>query len=135
MMVGEGPAIREDKMSILLAFEDGSVGTVNYFANGSKRYPKEMLQVYSDGRVISMENFRVTRGYGFKGFKKFKTARQDKGHTAEIAAFVQRVKEGGEPLIRFEQLKNVTQASFAAVKSARERVYVHIGGNSTNESM
>ena len=120
MMVGEGPAVREDKMSILLAFEDGSVGTVNYFANGSKRYPKEMLQVYSDGRVISMENFRVTRGYGFKGFKKFKTARQDKGHAAEIAAFVQRVKEGGEPLIPFDQLVKVTRASFAAVVAAKE---------------
>jgi len=135
VMVGQGPAIRDDKTSILLEFCDGSIGTVNYLANGAKSYPKEMLEVFSDGRVLRMENFRTTRGFGFKAFKKFKTARQDKGHAAEMAAFVQRVETGGEPLIPFEQLKNVTQASFAAVKSARERVCVHIGDNHRNESM
>jgi predicted dehydrogenase/NADPH:quinone reductase-like Zn-dependent oxidoreductase len=120
-MVGQGPAIRDDKTSICLEFADGSVGTVNYFANGAKSYPKEMLEVFSDGRVLRLENFRVTHGFGFKGFKKFKTARQDKGHGAELAAFIRRIEQGGEPLIPFDQLKNVTLASFAAVKSARER--------------
>jgi predicted dehydrogenase len=126
LMVGEGRAVPDDKMSIVLEIADGSVWTVNYFANGAKSYPKEMLEVFSDGRVLRMENFHVTHGFGFRGFKRFKTARQDKGHRAEIAQFVQRVEQGGEPLILFSQLKNVTQASFAAVKSARERAYIHI---------
>jgi hypothetical protein len=39
-----------------------------------------------------MENFRVTTGYGFKGFRSFRTWRQDKGHRAEIAAFVDGVR-------------------------------------------
>ncbi len=124
MMIGEGPAVRDDKMSILLEFADGSVGTVNYFANGAKNYPKETLEVFSDGRVLRLENFRATYGFGFKGFKRFKTARQDKGHAAELAEFVRRVEQGGEPLIPFAQLKNVTQASLAAVKSARERTII-----------
>jgi predicted dehydrogenase/NADPH:quinone reductase-like Zn-dependent oxidoreductase len=120
-MVGDGAAIRDDKMSIVLEFVDGSIGTVNYFANGAKSYPKEMLEIFSDGSVVRMENFRVTHGFGFKGFKRFKTSRQDKGHFAEVEAFIRRIEKGGEPLIPFSQLKNVTQASFAAVKSARER--------------
>jgi len=119
MMVGDGPAVRDDKMSIILGFADGSVGTVNYFANGSKSYPKETLEVFSDGRVLKMENFRATRGYGFKGFKKFKTWRQDKGHVAEIAECIDRVNNSGEPLIPFEEIANVTMASFAAVESAK----------------
>jgi predicted dehydrogenase/NADPH:quinone reductase-like Zn-dependent oxidoreductase len=118
-MVGQGVAVREDKMSIVMSFADGSVGTVNYFANGSKSYPKEMLTIFSDGRVLSLENFRRLVGYGFKGFGKFKTPRQDKGHTAEFAAFVDRVASGGPPLIPFQELANVTAASFAAVESAR----------------
>ncbi|WP_205848027.1 bi-domain-containing oxidoreductase [Anaerohalosphaera lusitana] len=126
MMVGDGPAIREDKMSIILGFEDGSVGTVNYFANGAKSYPKETLEVFSDGRVLRLDNFRKTTGYGFKGFKKFKTTRQDKGHAAEIAGFIQRVKEGGEPMIEYCWLENITRASFAAVESARERKTVEL---------
>lgn len=123
-MVGDGPTVRDDKMSIVLEFADGSIGTVNYFANGAKSYPKEMLEVFSDGRVLRLENFRATHGFGFRGFKRFKTARQDKGHVAEIAEFICRVEQGGDPLIPFAQLKNVTQASFAAVKSARERTIV-----------
>jgi predicted dehydrogenase len=118
MVGGNGPA-HEDMMSMLLGFADGSVGTVHYFANGSKSYPKETLEIFNDGRVIRMENFRVTTGFGFKGFRSFRTWRQDKGHRAEIAAFVERVSAGGAPLIPFEEIVNVTKASFAAVKSAR----------------
>lgn len=120
MMVGDGPAIREDKMSIVLGFEDGSVGTVNYFANGPKSYPKEMLEVFSDGRVLKVDNFRVTRSYGFAGFRKFKTLRQNKGHNNEIEAFINRIATGGEALIPFNQLANITEASFAAMESAQK---------------
>ena len=120
MMIGEGAAVREDKMTIILRFADGSIGTVNYFSNGSKSYPKETLEVFSDGRVLRMENFRLTRGFGFSDFKKFKTSRQDKGHEAEVAAFVERVAKGGDALISFPELCNSTRASFAAVDSARQ---------------
>lgn len=119
MMVGEGVAVRDDKMAITLQFADGSVGTLNYFANGSKSYPKETLEIFSDERVVRMENFRRTLGFGFSGFKKFKTSRQDKGHQAEVASFVKRISEGGEALIPFHQLSNITRATLAAVESAR----------------
>lgn len=119
MMVGGHGPNREDKMSILLGFADGSVGSVQYFANGSKSYPKETLELFSDGRVIRMENFRVTTGYGFKGLRSFRTWRQDKGHQTEIKAFVERIFTGGAPLIPFEEIVNVTRASFAAVEAAR----------------
>ena len=122
---GNGP-IREDKMSILLGFADGSIGTVHYFANGSKSYPKETLEIFGDGRVIWMENFRITTGYGFKGFRSFRTWRQDKGHRAEIAAFVDAVAAGGPPLIPFDQIVNATRASFAAVESARSGKVIRI---------
>ncbi len=117
-MIGGTALVRDDKMSILIGFADGSVGTVHYFANGSKSYPKERLEVFGDGRVIRMENFRLTIGYGFKGFRSFRTWRQDKGHRAEIAAFVDALANGGAPLIPFDAIVNVTRASFAAVESA-----------------
>ncbi len=118
-MIGLGPSVRGDKTSMVMQFEDGSIGNVNYFANGPKSYPKELLEVFSDGRVLKMENFRMTRGYGFSRFSKLKTFRQDKGHSTEVAAFVRGVAEGGEALIPFRELVNTTRASFAAVESAR----------------
>ena len=119
-MMGAGVAVKEDKMSISLGFEDGSIGTVNYFANGAKAYPKELLEVFSDGRVLRLENFRRTVGYGFRGFRKFKTLRQDKGHKAEFAALVNHAAIGGKPLIPLSDLVNVTLASFGAMTAARE---------------
>jgi predicted dehydrogenase/threonine dehydrogenase-like Zn-dependent dehydrogenase len=118
-MMGGATRFRYDKMTILLGFADGSMGTVNYFANGSKSYPKETLEVFSDGRVIRMENFRVTKGYGFKGFRSFKTLRQDKGHRTEIMAFIDAVQKGTAPIIPFDRIINVTRASFAAMQSAK----------------
>ncbi|NLX15209.1 MAG: Gfo/Idh/MocA family oxidoreductase [Phycisphaerales bacterium] len=119
-MMGGPVAIHEDKMSIVLGFEDGSVGTVNYFGNGSKSYPKEMMEVFSEGRVLRLDNFRKTIGYGFKGFRHFKTMRLDKGHNAEFAAFAAGIAAGGSALIPLDQLVNATLASFAAVTAARE---------------
>ena len=92
---------------------------MQHFANGSKKFPKETLEVFSDGRVLRLENFRRMRGYGFKGFSKLKTRRQDKGHGTEIAQFIQRAEESGGPLIPIEETANVTQASFSAVEAAR----------------
>lgn len=125
-MMGGVAVVKDDKMSIALGFDDGSVGTVNYFANGSKSYPKETLEVFSEGRVLRLENFRVLTGYGFRGFKKLKTWRQDKGHEAEFRAFIGRAAEGGAPLIPLADLVNVTRASFAALQAATERIVLKI---------
>lgn len=118
MARGEDP-VSEDKMSIMLGFADGSVGTVHYFANGAKSYPKETLEIFGDGRVIRMENFRKTTGYGFKAFRSFRTWRQDKGHRAEVEAFINAVAAGASSVIPFDEIVNVTKASFAAVESAK----------------
>jgi hypothetical protein len=95
------------------------VGTVNYFGNGSKAYPKETLDVYSEGRILHMDNFRSTVGYGFNGFKKLKT-KMDKGHKAEFKAFSDSIASGGEALIPLTESVNATLASFAAMTSAIE---------------
>ncbi len=126
VMMGKGAVTQEDKMAIQLLFEDGSIGTINYYANGPKSYPKEMLEVFSEGRVLRMDNFKKLSGWGFKKFKKMKTNRQDKGHSAELNAFIHRIEEGGAWLIPLDQLVNVTRASFAAVSSARERKFIKI---------
>jgi predicted dehydrogenase/threonine dehydrogenase-like Zn-dependent dehydrogenase len=123
--MGKGVAVKEDKMSIVLAFEDGSVGTVNYFGNGHKGYPKEAMEVYSEGRILRLDNFRRLEGWGFPGFRRLKT-RLDKGHQAEFSQFVDRIATGGEPLIPLEQLVNATLASFAAMTSARQERTVRL---------
>jgi predicted dehydrogenase/threonine dehydrogenase-like Zn-dependent dehydrogenase len=122
-MLGQAPGVdvRQDKMSILFEFADGSTGAVHYLANGSKRYPKERLEVFSQGRVLVLDNFKALRGYGWPGFRHMRLWRQDKGHRAELAAFVERAAAGGAPLIPWPELEEVSLATFAAVERAAER--------------
>ena len=125
-MAGGGITNPEEKMSITLGLEDGSVGSINYFSNGSRSYPKERVQIFSDHRVIEIDNFRQTRGYGFSRFKKWKTRRQDKGHEAELRIFLERIRAGGNPIIPLDELVNVSLATFASMKAAEENITVAI---------
>jgi predicted dehydrogenase/threonine dehydrogenase-like Zn-dependent dehydrogenase len=116
---------RTDNVSILLKFENGSNAVINYFANGSKSYSKERIELYSQERVFILDNFRITRAFGVKGFKKLKT-RIDKGHKEQFHRYIKKIKEGGEPLIPLQDIINVTKASFAALLSLKENRWVKL---------
>ncbi|HET8886989.1 MAG TPA: bi-domain-containing oxidoreductase [Salinimicrobium sp.] len=116
--MGTNPEENTDNATLLLKYENGSTGVINYFANGSKSYSKERVEVYSQERTLVMDNFRKTEGYGFKGFSKLKT-KLDKGHKNQFQLLVDRIQTGGEPLIPFAELINTTEASFAAIESLK----------------
>lgn len=103
-----------DHVSISLNLEDGSIAVINYFANGHRTYPKETLTVFSEGRILELNNFRTLNGFGTPGFRRMKLFRQDKGHRAEIDQFVRRIQSGGEPLIASGDLWCVTRAAIRA---------------------
>ena len=123
--LGNNPAENTDNASILLKFENGDTGVVNYFANGSKSYSKERVEVFADEQVLIMDNFRETIGYGTKGFSKVKT-KLDKGHKVQFDKITKLAKSGGEALIPYEEIINVTKASFAALQSLKEHKWVNI---------
>jgi predicted dehydrogenase/threonine dehydrogenase-like Zn-dependent dehydrogenase len=125
MFGGGGVAVREDKMTLSFTFADGSIGTVHYWANGPKSFPKERVEVFSEGRVVMIDNWRRLVAYDWPGAPAMKM-RIDKGHREEIARFLKSVAAGGPPLIPFEQLDMVTVASFAAVRAAREGCVIHM---------
>lgn len=102
-----------DTVTLQLRFADGSIGTVHYFANGSKAVPKERLEVFAAGRVLQLDNFRRLRGHGWPGFRGMRAARQDKGQRNCAAAFVQAVQQGGEAPIGFDELMEVSRVSVA----------------------
>ena len=100
-----------DTATITLAFADGSVGTVHYFANGSKAFPKERLEVFAGGRILQLDNFRSLTGFGWPGFRKLNLWQQDKGQKACAAAFVRAVEQGGPAPIPFDELLEVSRAT------------------------
>lgn len=123
--LGISPKENTDNACILVKFENGDNGIVNYFSNGSKSYSKERLEVYFDEQVLVMDNFRETKGYGIKGFSKLVT-KLDKGHKEQFRRLTKLTETGGEPLIPFNEIVNVTKASFAAIKSMKEGKWVSV---------
>ncbi|MBE2290010.1 MAG: bi-domain-containing oxidoreductase [Chitinophagaceae bacterium] len=123
--LGVNPEANTDNASILLQYENGSTGVINYFANGSKDYSKERVEVYSLERTLIMDNFQTTVGYGTKNFSKLKTT-MDKGHTAQFKLLSDRVRNGGGALIPFDEIINTTLASLAAIESLTRREWVPV---------
>jgi predicted dehydrogenase/threonine dehydrogenase-like Zn-dependent dehydrogenase len=103
-----------DSLSLQLGFGDGSIGTVHYFANGPKSFPKERLEVFAGGRALQLDNFRKLTGFGWPGFSKMNLWRQDKGQKACAAAFVRAVETGGESPIPLDELLEVARVSIEA---------------------
>ena len=119
-------ATPEDKMSITLVFADGSHGTVHYFANGTKAFPKERVEVFAGEQILQLDNFRKLKIYRQEAFRPPKLPKlgdlsrgQDKGHRAGFLAFVDSIRSGGPPPIPFDEIVNSTRATFAALESAR----------------
>ncbi len=119
MGMAPGLVVRDDKTMITLAFEDGSIGTINYLANGHKSFPKERLEVFAGGRILQLDNFRRMRGFGWPGFGRLNLWRQDKGQKACAAAFVAAVARGGPPPISFEELMEVGRVTVKLAEAVR----------------
>jgi predicted dehydrogenase len=113
-----GGKYREDNVSMTFTFPDGSLGIVDYLANGDKSSPKERLEVFCEGMIAVLDDY-VSLTTVKDGKKKVESMAQDKGWKAEMNAFAAAIKNGGEPPIRYEQLMGVTKSTFAAVESIR----------------
>jgi predicted dehydrogenase len=123
--MGVNPQEHTDNASILLKYENGTNAVINYFANGSKAYSKERLEVFSQERTLIMDNWRKLTGYGFKDFSK-SSSKQDKGHYNQFNELIAQQKIGGNPIIPFDEIVNTTKASFAAIESLKQGKWIEV---------
>lgn len=123
--LGMNPQENTDNASILLRYENGSNAVINYFANGSKSYSKERVEVFAQERILILDNWRKLTGYGIKGFSSMSSG-MDKGHKNQFALLNDRIINGGEALISFESIVNTTKASFACIQSLKENRWVEV---------
>ena len=122
MMMGVAPGIeiRDDKASINLSFADGSFGTIHYFANGGKAFPKERIEVFCGDAVLQMNNYRTLQGYGWPDFKKMKSSKQDKGQKACAKAFIDAIREGGTSPIPYDEVMESSRVSIEVAESLEQ---------------
>jgi len=110
---------QEDKVSILLSFEDGSFGSIHYLANGGKAFPKERIEVFCGGAVLQLDNFRVLKGFDWSGFSQMKLWRQNKGQQECVNAFIDAIRNGKESPIPLDEIFEVSRVTIEIAESLR----------------
>ncbi|MAZ08003.1 MAG: dehydrogenase [Rickettsiales bacterium] len=123
--LGKETDLATDNASIMLKFKNGSAAVINYFANGSKKYSKERVEVYCQEKTWVVDNYRKTEAFGVKEFKTIKT-KIDKGHKKQFHELIRRTQNGGKPLIPIDEIINVTKASFGAIESLKTKKWIEI---------
>ncbi|MFC4303464.1 bi-domain-containing oxidoreductase [Cohnella boryungensis] len=112
-MMGAGnPEASKDNVTFTLSFEDGSIGTVHYLANGHKSFPKERLEAFVSGKILQLDNYRVLKGSGWSNFKKEWLWTQDKGQKDCVKSFIDAVRLKKGPPIPLDEIFEVTETSF-----------------------
>ncbi len=110
--------ILEDTVVINLGFQNGSVSSISYFSNGNKRLGKEYLEVFSEGQVVVIDDFKKMNVFSRKKLK-LRQKKQDKGHRQEVSRFLDAIKNSNPSPISFEDIYLSTLATFKIVESIR----------------
>jgi predicted dehydrogenase/NADPH:quinone reductase-like Zn-dependent oxidoreductase len=92
-----------DTLSVIIKLSDGSIGNINYFANGDRAFPKERIEVYGGNRIAVLDDFRSLEMWKRGKRKSVKRITQDKGFDREISSFLQAVMTGDEMPILWRQ--------------------------------
>lgn len=118
--VGNPGQYSMDNVVATLKFANGTVGTISYLANGDKSASKERVEVFGGGSVAILEDFRRLELIR-NGRKQITRARweRDKGHKAEMQAFVVAVRGKTPPPISFEQVVGSTLATLRLQNSCQ----------------
>ena len=114
-----------DNSSILLKFENGSNAVVNYFSNGSKKYSKERLEVYSQNKTWILDDYVKTYSFSSKSSKIF-TSKKDKGHKNILQKYINNIKSSDKPIIPLDEIINVSKAAIYSVKSFQEKNWIDL---------
>jgi predicted dehydrogenase len=72
----------DDNRVVVLKYEDGSLATLEYFATGSKEFPKEYCEIHFDEKTIIIDDYQSIKGNGVK-IHEMRGDNAEKGHLRE----------------------------------------------------
>lgn len=107
----DGSRYHRDNLVARIGFDDGSIASLLYLANGDKSVPKESFEVFCEGAVARLDDFRALELVR-KGKKQHFKSAQDKGHRKELELMAKAVLRGQPSPIPFEEICEVTKATF-----------------------
>jgi len=102
---------RNDNFIATVSFADGSVASLTYTALGNKGLPKETAELFVDGKIASLDDFKSLTVHGAQGLS-LKTGHQDKGLRNELERFAHGIRSGIWPIPLWQQIQ-VSELTFA----------------------
>lgn len=110
--MSDGPRYNQDNVAVTLSFADGSIANLLYLSNGDKAVGKEYFEVFCEGGVAILDDFRVLELTKNGKTHKIK-CRRDKGHILELQSTIEALRTGSASPILFEELVEVSRICFA----------------------
>ena len=117
-----------ESFHIEIAFEDGASAGIDYLSRGDASLAKERIEIHRSGLSIVIDDFRsavLHRGGKRAAMKRWKG--RDKGHQAEVRAFLDAVRTGAPTPIPEEESLRSTALTLAAAMSLREGRAIRYG--------
>ncbi|MDD3000748.1 MAG: bi-domain-containing oxidoreductase [Candidatus Riflebacteria bacterium] len=105
-----------DTASIFIKCKNGSIGTVHYFANGSKEFPKERIEIFCAGKIMQIDNFKSLTHFGWRKAKNVSLWSQDKGQNACVKEFIEAVEKGSQTPIGIDEILEVAKLTLKVGK-------------------
>lgn len=116
-----------ENVAITVEYENGSVASVTYLANGERRAGKEYIEMHAGGRSGLIEDYkRLTLAHSGRTTTRRAWFSQDKGHNVEIAAFIEAVLGRRPTPIPFSEIVNSTKTALASLESLRISVPIEL---------
>ncbi len=115
-----------DAIQLLVEFEDGSTGTLTYAPAAAEGLPKERFEAHADGHTALLDDWRRLELRAGGRTQTVRSPVQDKGHAAEVAAFV-RALTAGEPMpLSPREALATTLATLLAERSAAHGAFERV---------
>ena len=95
----------KDNFIATVRYGDGSVANLIYTAMGNNIYPKETMEVFFDGKMIVLDDYKKINGYGVK-LANIESKISEKGQLEELEDFAKAIKGGNEfPIPLWQQIQ------------------------------
>ena len=107
-----------DNLHVGVRFANGSLASIDYVTNGHPRFPKETIEVSTNGRTARFDNFRSASLWnGGRKPLHLKNHRLDKGQRSQLISFISCLRTGGPMPISWPSLLATTAATLAVEDS------------------
>lgn len=115
-----------DTLVMTLKYQNGSIGSISYLANGDKKLPKERVEIFANGCTAIIDDFKNLLIYA--GGKKHEKSliSQDKGQKTEVELFIDTIIQGQVPLIPVEEIFSTSLVTFEILESIRSNQVISL---------